>query len=91
MELVPKKEGAYVSVPKITTGADAPASTASSSSSMSSSSSSSMSSVEGDVATSSSSSRVSGDISAEELAALHALDLRVGKIISCERHPDADR
>ncbi len=28
--------------------------------------------------------------SPEELAALAALDIRVGRILSCERHPDAD-
>ncbi|KAF6260145.1 hypothetical protein COO60DRAFT_1269643 [Scenedesmus sp. NREL 46B-D3] len=33
---------------------------------------------------------VSGAITADELAALQALDVRVGRIISCEPHPDAD-
>ncbi len=26
-----------------------------------------------------------------DLAPLQALDIRVGRIVSCERHPDADR
>jgi tRNA-binding EMAP/Myf-like protein len=33
----------------------------------------------------------SGEMSADELAQLQALDIRVGRIISCEQHPDADR
>ena len=33
----------------------------------------------------------SGPPSAADLDAFHALDLRVGKILSCERHPDAER
>jgi hypothetical protein len=30
------------------------------------------------------------EVSAEELAAAQALDIRVGRIVSCEAHPDAD-
>ena len=33
----------------------------------------------------------SGPPSPADLDAFHALDLRVGKILSCERHPDAER
>jgi len=48
------------------------------------------SSVDEAAATTSSSSSSSSTATPEELAALAALDIRVGRIISCERHPDAD-
>jgi tRNA-binding EMAP/Myf-like protein len=44
-----------------------------------------------DAAAPAASATASGEITADELAQLQALDLRVGRIISCEQHPDADR
>lgn len=64
---VPAMEGAFVRVPKIATGQDAPDA--------------------GEAAPSSSGAAAA---SPEEVAALAALDIRVGRILACERHPDAD-
>lgn len=93
MSQVPEQQAGFVRVPKISTGADTPTSSTATSSVDSPTSSSSSLSSSDDEATSSSSAAgdLSGPITAEEQAALEALDIRVGMIISCERHPDADR
>ncbi|GBF97673.1 aminoacyl tRNA synthase complex-interacting multifunctional [Raphidocelis subcapitata] len=73
---VPAMEGPFVRVPKIATGQD--------------------SADAGDAAPSSSGAAAAAAgaaaaaASPEELAALAALDIRVGRILACERHPDAD-
>jgi hypothetical protein len=86
--------------PKAASSGDASSSNSSSSSMDTVSSSTLSSSSEDEITSSSSSSSSSGvanaasqgsAISDQELAALQALDIRVGRIISCERHPDAER
>ena len=73
----PAMEGAFVRVPKIGTGGDSIDGGSSSSGS-------------DDAAASASAAAAAGAPSPEELAAVAALDIRVGRIVSCERHPDAD-
>lgn len=83
-------QAGFVRVPKISTGADStPSSSASSVDA--SSSSSSLSSSDDEAPAAGAAAAASGEISEAELAQLHALDIRVGTIISCEPHPDADR
>lgn len=77
MAQVPAMEGAFVRVPKIATGQD----TIDESDAAATTSSSS---------SSSNGSGAASNASSEELASLAALDIRVGRILSCERHPDAD-
>jgi hypothetical protein len=94
MQQVPEQQGGFVRVPKISTGADSAAASATSSmdSSAATASTASWSSSEEEAAAAADAGAdVSGPISDDELAALQALDVRVGRIISCERHPDADR
>ena len=95
MSQVPEMQSGFVRVPKISTGADSiPASTTSSTdglSTASSSSSSMSSSDEEGPAAAAAAAAASGEISEAELAQLQALEIRVGRIISCEQHPDADR
>jgi hypothetical protein len=81
MNQVPDAHNGFVRVPKIATGAD------SSSSSSSATASSTASSTDDESAAASTGAAA---ISEAELAALQALDLRVGRIISCEPHPDAE-
>jgi tRNA-binding EMAP/Myf-like protein len=96
MQQVPEQQGGFVRVPKISTGADsapasAPASATSSVDSAASTASGSSSDAEAAGAAAAADGDVSGPITADELASLQALDVRVGRIISCEPHPDADR
>lgn len=95
MSQVPEQQAGFVRVPKITTGADTPTNSTATSTADTLSSSSSLSSSDIDSTSSSSSSAggvdVGGAISDQEQVALEALDIRVGRIVSCERHPDAER
>jgi hypothetical protein len=94
MQQVPEQQGGFVRVPKISTGADsAPASAAASATSSvdSAASTATASWSSSDDEAAAAAADVSGPVTAEEAAALQALDVRVGRIISCERHPDADR
>lgn len=75
-------------VPKISTGADTSANCVGSSMDSSSATSSSDDASPTAAAAAAASP---GEVTAADLAQLHALDIRVGKIISCEQHPDADR
>lgn len=89
---VPEMQTGFVRVPKISTGADStPSSTVSSTDGAASSSSSMSSSDEEGAAAAPAAAAASGEISEAELGQLQALDIRVGRIISCEPHPDADR
>jgi len=91
---VPEMQGGLVRVPKISTGADSTPSSSVSSSmdgDSTASSSSSLSSSNDESSPAAAAAAASGEISEAELAQLQALDIRVGKIISCEPHPDADR
>lgn len=81
--MVPSTQGNYVKAAKITTGADADFMQASTSSAPAAATPAA-----GDSGTPAAPS--SGGPSPEDLAALQALDIRVGKILSCEKHPDAD-
>eukprot|EP00879_Flechtneria_rotunda_P029046 GHRR01031305.1.p1 GENE.GHRR01031305.1~~GHRR01031305.1.p1 ORF type:complete len:238 (+),score=94.32 GHRR01031305.1:582-1295(+) len=93
MSQVPDQHHGFVKVPKITTGADAASSRSSSAVSSIdtlSDSSPATSSSEDGVSSSSESRALQARITPEELTALQALDIRVGRILSCERHPDAD-
>jgi tRNA-binding EMAP/Myf-like protein len=98
MQQVPEQQGGFVRVPKISTGADSASAAASGTSSVdsaaSTASTASWSSRDEEAASAAArgdDGDVSGPISADELALLQALDVRVGRIISCEQHPDADR
>lgn len=89
---VPEMQGGFVRVPKISTGADGtPSSSVSSMDSSSVTSSSSSMSSSDDEGTPAAAAAASGEITEADLTQLHALDIRVGKVISCEPHPDADR
>jgi hypothetical protein len=90
LAMVPDKEGPFAKVPKIATGADTPTTASTDEATSSSSVSSSMSSTDGS-SSSEAAAGASGEISAAELAQLAALDLRVGVILSCEQHPEADK
>jgi predicted regulator of Ras-like GTPase activity (Roadblock/LC7/MglB family) len=84
-------QAGFVRVPKISTGADStPASTTTSTDGLSTASSSSSSSDEEGPAAAAAAA-ASGEVSEAELSQLQALEIRVGRIISCEQHPDADR
>ncbi|KAF8059373.1 PMA1 [Scenedesmus sp. PABB004] len=86
MAAVPEQQGGFVRVPKISTGADTPPAS-------SSSSSTSTSSSVDDAPAAAAAAAAAGDaggVSEAERAALAALDIRVGRVLSCERHPDAD-
>jgi tRNA-binding EMAP/Myf-like protein len=98
MQQVPEQQGGFVRVPKISTGADSATAAASATSSVDSAaataSTASWSSSDEEAAGAAAAGGdrdVSGPISSDELASLQALDVRVGRIISCEQHPDADR
>lgn len=80
--MAPGLDQGYVRVPKITTGADAEAASAAASTAAAAA---------GDKkAASAPTADVSGPPDEKELAAFGALDIRVGKILECEKHPDAD-
>jgi methionine--tRNA ligase beta chain len=74
MAQVPAMQGAFVRVPKIATGQNT------------------VDEADGGAVAASASggAAASSSASPEELIALSALDIRVGRILSCERHPDAD-
>ena len=79
---VPSLEGPYVRVPKIATGGDSV-----------DSGGGAAAGAEGRSSGVASTSGGSGGVaaaSAEEVAAIAGLDIRVGRILSCEQHPDAD-
>lgn len=87
LAMSPSLEKSYVRVPKIGTGADAQPSDAADASAT-------PSAAAAEAAAPKPTAAAHVDMGApptpSDLAAFHALDLRVGKIVSCEKHPEAD-
>lgn len=77
MAQVPAMEGAFVRVPKIATGQD-------------SVDAADAAGPSGAATAAGAGAAGAAEATPEEVAAVGALDIRVGRILSCERHPDAD-
>mmetsp|Transcript_40230 Transcript_40230/g.89310 ORF Transcript_40230/g.89310 Transcript_40230/m.89310 type:complete len:347 (+) Transcript_40230:29-1069(+) len=80
----PATEKNYVKVPKVGTGSNGEAASGSAAAPATAAApAAAPTAAAGDI-------KAAADAGSADMDALHALDIRVGKIVSCERHPDAE-